>query len=515
MPDLARLLPNIVLTALIVAGITSSAPRQSVAHTNNTLTVDSYGPNTGPAGTTTVVVFTYSIFHVGHAPAINNEWRVLLDGAVVASGTNVHPNIGSGNETYTETVNITVPPGSPPGAYTITIQTLHSPNGQQGCDFNTANGCRRQATRTFTIPDESDMSPDLSGLPSIAIVGTPYSATVSCTNAGPSPATNATCDVTGLPIGVAITSCSPTPPTTVAVGASIVCAISGTPTSLAPTTATVTTGADNDINGGAGTGGNNQISEMIDTAALEATKTASVSNANGNSATLVDAGDTVSYTITIANIGSATLTGVGVSDALSRIGGGPLTLTSGPTFISNSGGSPAGTLSGGETATFTASYTLLQADIDAGGVSNSATGTGTANGGPPGNVSDVSDDGDDGDGNQIDDPTITTIAPTPLLTITKLADDTTQRSAGETIIYTYDVTNTGNVTIAGVSVSDVHNGSGPAPTPSGETLHIDVAPAGDSTDASANASWDSLAPGDTVRFTGSYVVTQTDVDTLQ
>ena len=81
--------------------------------------------------------------------------------------------------------------------------------------------------------------------------------------------------------------------------------------------------------------------------------------------------------------------------------------------------------------------------------------------------------------------------------------------------YTYRVTNSGNQTITGVSLSDAHNGSGPAPAPGGETLFDDVLPLADSTDASNNSTWDTLAPGDTVEFTATYTVTQQDVDTLQ
>ena len=68
--------------------------------------------------------------------------------------------------------------------------------------------------------------------------------------------------------------------------------------------------------------------------------------------------------------------------------------------------------------------------------------------------------------------------------------------------------------ISGVAIADTHNASGLPPLPSNETLVNDAAPLGDSTDAAVNASWDTLAPGDTIRFTGTYTVTQSDVDTL-
>jgi uncharacterized repeat protein (TIGR01451 family) len=103
----------------------------------------------------------------------------------------------------------------------------------------------------------------------------------------------------------------------------------------------------------------------------------------------------------------------------------------------------------------------------------------------------------------------------PDLTVTKSADLDTNVPAGTTVTYTYDVTNTGDVTLSNINLADVHNGSGAAPTPGSETLITDVAPIGNSTDAGANGVWDTLAPGDTVRFTATYVVTQADVDLLQ
>lgn len=106
-------------------------------------------------------------------------------------------------------------------------------------------------------------------------------------------------------------------------------------------------------------------------------------------------------------------------------------------------------------------------------------------------------------------------APDPVLAMTKVADDDALVTVGQVVTYTYTVTNNGNVAVAGVTVNDVHNGSGPAPTPAGETL-TDNGTIGDSTDATPNDGvWDNLAPGDVVTFTGTYTVTQTDIDNLQ
>lgn len=102
------------------------------------------------------------------------------------------------------------------------------------------------------------------------------------------------------------------------------------------------------------------------------------------------------------------------------------------------------------------------------------------------------------------------------LVVTKTANDTTDVVAGQTVTYTYTITNSGNVTLSAVSLGDVHNGSGPDPVPGGGSVTNDAAPLNNSTDANpADSVWDTLAPGDTVTFTATYTVTQDDVDTKQ
>lgn len=104
--------------------------------------------------------------------------------------------------------------------------------------------------------------------------------------------------------------------------------------------------------------------------------------------------------------------------------------------------------------------------------------------------------------------------PAPSLTMTKLADSEGPYVAGEVVTYTYTVTNNGNQNVNDVAIADTHNGSDPAPIPSNETLLTDVAPSGDSTDATNDNSWDVLAPGDAITFTGAYTITEIDAATL-
>ena len=187
-----------------------------------------------------------------------------------------------------------------------------------------------------------------------------------------------------------------------------------------------------------------------------------------------DVGDVINYTFHVENTGNVSVSGITVSDLMAPVSGGPLTLAPG----------------GVDTASFTASYTLLQSDIDNGSVSNTATASGVDPLGDP--VSDVSDSSDPADGAGPDDPTITDLGSAPAIEVTKSADITALSSpavSGDVINYTFTVTNTGNVTLSNITVSDV-----------GATM--------------AGGPIVSLAPGatDTTTFTASYSITQLDIN---
>lgn len=108
-----------------------------------------------------------------------------------------------------------------------------------------------------------------------------------------------------------------------------------------------------------------------------------------------------------------------------------------------------------------------------------------------------------------------TLAVTALL-ISKSANTAGPVSAGQTITYTFQVTNSGNRPLSAVTVSETFNGYGTAPVPGSETLTTDAAPAGDSSNGTANDGiWQTLGVGDTVTFTATYVVHQSDIDNLQ
>ena len=112
-------------------------------------------------------------------------------------------------------------------------------------------------------------------------------------------------------------------------------------------------------------------------------------------------GDLVKYTITVENTGNIDLTGLTVSDVLSDITESNTIYDSaspnsdvffdGPYYIGSDDGASVGNLAVGDTATYLVFYRLTQDDVDAGGISNSATATATSS---EGNITDISDDGD-------------------------------------------------------------------------------------------------------------------------
>ena len=239
-------------------------------------------------------------------------------------------------------------------------------------------------------------------------------------------------------------------------------------------------------------------------------------NADG----VIDSGDTITYTVTVTNNGNVTLNNVLPVEQSTKFnsiaGTGSIsawTPTAGPSPV---------TLIPNASRTFTAVYTLTAADADrgaqiAGGVVNTAGATGTPTVGPvynvpPGGYSTAT----------------VTIPQNPKLTIAKSkalakkpGNVAVGAELGDTITYTYTVTNAGNVVMTAVTVKDMHGtppvqvGTG-ALTPgiTGETLTSDgpMAPGTVSSDAAINGTYDTLQPGAVVTFTWAHVVTQAEVD---
>ena len=195
-----------------------------------------------------------------------------------------------------------------------------------------------------------------------------------------------------------------------------------------------------------------------------------------NSNTIADVGDVVHYAFSVVNTGNVALTNVTLADANAVVTGGPI-----PTLV----------LSGTDNTTFTATHVLTLADLDAGSVSNQATVTGHAG---ATTVTDLSDNATV-TGNA---PTVITLDQLPGVALIKTVASITdanhdgRTSAGDTINFAFAVTNTGNVTLTNITVTD------PNATITGGPLA-------------------SLAPGatNTTTFHGAHVVTLADADAEQ
>ena len=250
---------------------------------------------------------------------------------------------------------------------------------------------------------------------------------------------------------------------------------------------------------GNGTGTSTTLSSS---AAMLVTKTADTSAFSSP----VSAGDVITYTITAKNTGNVTLDNVSITDALTPTGGSASSLT--PTIDATATGTADddSELDVGETWTWTVSYTLVQSDIDAGGVSNLATVTADDPNDTAISVeSSTSGNATSGSGNGTG--TSTTLSSSAAMLVTKTADTSafsSPVSAGDVITYTITAKNTGNVTLDNVSITD-------ALTPTGGSASS-LTPTIDAT-ATGTADDDSeLDVGETWTWTVSYTLVQSDID---
>ncbi|MET0323885.1 MAG: AraC family transcriptional regulator, partial [Ilumatobacteraceae bacterium] len=166
-------------------------------------------------------------------------------------------------------------------------------------------------------------------------------------------------------------------------------------------------------------------STAVTLSALSLTKTSALA-AGGTGR----AGDVVNYTFTATNTGGGPLTGVTITD--------PLT---GLSAISPAWPGTAGALAAGQSVTATATRTLTQTDVDAGSVPNTASVVGT--------------DADGGIQPAATAVNTHVIAPAGAITTTKTGTVTSGAGGvGSTITWAIRFTNTGNVTLTNVALTD-------------------------------------------------------------
>ena len=202
-------------------------------------------------------------------------------------------------------------------------------------------------------------------------------------------------------------------------------------------------------------------------------KQAVLDDTNGNG--FADAGEDIDYTLTATNTGNVTLTDVTIIDPL--IG----TLSCIPT-------QPA-ILAPAAALVCTGTYTVTQPNVDAGGsIVNTATASAPDPFDPVNNPP-LTDE----------DATSTPVVPVPGLVLVKAAvlDDSngnTFADLGETINYTLTATNTGNLALTDVVIAD--------PLIEDQPAVLNCIPAQPA----------ALAPAEQLVCTGSYLVSQNDLD---
>ncbi|NCX71616.1 MAG: DUF11 domain-containing protein, partial [Rhodobacteraceae bacterium] len=244
------------------------------------------------------------------------------------------------------------------------------------------------------------------------------------------------------------------------------------------------------------------------TAAMTVVKTASVDD-NGDEKNGV--GDVIQYTVTVTNTGNVTLTDVDLSDEL-RLG------SSTANVEDNTGNdSPAGvnlwtqdqTLLPGESATYVAWYIIDDTAASSGKVINTAIATA--------DTPLTSADGSNQTLSVTSNEAVVDIAPIPSILVEK--ETTTVSSGansildvGETILYTITLTNDGNTTLTGVSITDVVNDlDGTAFTTPTNTITY-TGSSLDGSDPPADSFSNTLAPSEVVTFEALLTIDQAMVD---
>ena len=221
--------------------------------------------------------------------------------------------------------------------------------------------------------------------------------------------------------------------------------------------------------------------------AVAVTKSAGeVTDVEGGVDGRADAGDTITYTYVVANIGTADLSDITVVD--DKIADGDI--------VCDGATDPTNVIASitrlGADVTCTADYTITQADIDAGEVTNTVTVT--ANG-PSEEV-------------VTHEESVTKALPavhsievdkSGVLDITVVTPDD-RADAGDTASYTYLVTNSGNITELDVVLTD------------NKIADADLFCGTTGSDTTDDNVIDALAPGETRTCTGEYALLQDDLD---
>ncbi len=200
---------------------------------------------------------------------------------------------------------------------------------------------------------------------------------------------------------------------------------------------------------------------------------AAPTNNDADHTSSITTGDTLTYTLTLRNSGTQTLTAVTASDPmLSGLTCGPTTST-GSAFANGSGSLPINV-----SVPCTGQHVVTQAEQNSGSIANTASVTAQSAGGP---VTDT------------DTQTVQTAPAAPSLAVTKTASQTTGLRLGDVVTYTIVTTNNGNVTLSNVTPTDPIVGA------------LSCSPAAPAT----------LNPTQSVQCTGQHTISQADMNAGQ
>lgn len=184
-------------------------------------------------------------------------------------------------------------------------------------------------------------------------------------------------------------------------------------------------------------------------------------------------GQEITYSFLVTNTGNVTLKDVTVNEG-NFSGAGELGDVVCP--------AEAASLAPAAVITCTATYTVVQADVDAGSITNTATATGTPPGTTPPPVSPPS-------GVTVPTPNA------PAMTLLKTASTNKATTVGQVLTYSFFLTNTGNVTLTNVSA-----------------VEGEFSGTGELSAVSCPAEAASLAPAMSVTCTATYTVTLADLN---
>src|SRR5690606_4639450 len=167
------------------------------------------------------------------------------------------------------------------------------------------------------------------------------------------------------------------------------------------------------------------VTPVVGSPALNTVK-ALTSNADGDASGTVTQGDVLTYTVTVTNTGNIPLSNVVVSDSLITPIGGT---------------TPCATVAVGGACTLIGTYTVTAADVTTGSITNTGTG-------------DSDETGPDAD--VLVTPVVGSPALNTVKTLTANADGDASGTVtqGDVLTYTVTVTNTGNIPLTNVVVTD-------------------------------------------------------------